>query len=378
MAVWGSILYQLHQSEIRMTEPTASTPDSRKKVLITGITGQDGSYLAEFLADQDVEIWGLVRRPVERDSWIDHLISSDAAGNPPRVNLVMGDLSDSESIRQALTQIRPDEIYHLAAQSQVANSFQNAALTADITAMGTLRFLEAIVESCPQTRFYQASSAEVFGDATESPQSETTPFHPRNPYGVSKVFATQLVRCYRDYYGLFAVNGISYNHESPRRGASFVTRKITQAAARISLNRQDCLTLGNLDARRDWGFAGDYVKLMWQSLQVAQAKDYVLATGKTHTVRDFCTHAFNYVGRPLTWHGSGLDEVGKDENGVVRVRVGPEFYRPLDPMVLVGDPAKAKQDLHWESEISFQQLVEMMSQADLERERRLAANGNPA
>ncbi|WP_437192880.1 GDP-mannose 4,6-dehydratase [Planctomicrobium sp. SH527] len=359
-----------------MTERMVSVTHSRKKVLITGITGQDGSYLAEFLAGQDVEIWGLARRPVERDSWIDHLISKNSEGNSPRVNLVIADLCDSESIRQALSLIRPDEIYHLAAQTQVANSFQNAALTADTTAMGTLRFLEAIVEHCPQTRFYHASSAEVFGDAQESPQRETTPFNPRNPYGVSKVFATQLVRCYRDYYGLFAVNGISYNHESPRRGASFVTRKITQAAARISLNRQDCLTLGNLDAQRDWGFAGDYVKLMWQSLQMEQPKDYVLATGVTHSVREFCTHAFNYVGRPLTWHGSELNEVGKDENGVIRVRVGPQFYRPADPLVLVGDPTRAKQDLQWKSEVSFQQLVEMMSLADLERERRLVTNGN--
>ncbi len=324
-----------------------------KRALITGLTGQDGSYLAEMLLDKDYEVYGLVRR-TSTDSLerVRHLLD--------RITVVSGDMSDQASLYAAIEDARPDEVYNLAAQSFVGDSWRQAVYTGDVDALGVTRLLEAIRRIKPDARFYQASSSEMYGKVHEVPQSEVTPFHPRSPYGVAKVYAYYVTLNYRESFGLHASNGILFNHESPRRGIEFVTRKITDGVARIKLGQAQELRLGNLDARRDWGFAGDYVKAMWLMLQQDAPDDYVIATGETHSVREFCEIAFGHV---------GLDY----EQYVV---VDERFVRPAEVDLLLGDAAKARKQLSWEPEVSFRGLVEMMVDADLRRLNACAAQGD--
>lgn len=343
--------------------------------LITGITGQDGSYLAEFLLSKNYEVHGIMRRSssfnTERiehlylDEWIRDMHSQR------RIELHWGDMTDSSSLIRILEKVRPDEIYNLAAQSHVKVSFDVPEYTADVDAVGTLRLLEAvrILGLEKKTRIYQASTSELYGKVLEVPQSETTPFNPRSPYAVAKLYAYWIVRNYRDSYGMFAANGILFNHESERRGETFVTRKITLAAARISAGLQEKLYLGNLNAKRDWGYAPDYVECMWLILQQPRPDDFVIATGEFHTVREFVTKAFAEVGVTLTWTGEGLDEKGTDtETGKTLVEVDPRFFRPAEVDELLGNPEKAKRTLGWNpSKTSFDQLVKRMVRADVER-----------
>ena len=318
-----------------------------KRALITGVTGQDGSYLAELLLDEGYEVYGLVRR--SSSAGLDRI-----AHVQTRLNLVQGDLLDQSSLQRALEKARPHEIYNLAAQSFVPRSFDEPVLTAEITGLGVTRLLEAIRHVCPKARFYQASTSEMFGDAPESPQKETTPFHPRSPYGVAKVYAHWITVNAREAYGLHASSGILFNHESPRRGVEFVTRKITRAAARIALDKERELHLGNLDARRDWGFAGDYVRAMWRMLQEEEPGDYVIATGVTHSVRDVCAAAFGAL--DLDWQE--------------HVVVDPSLFRPADVQALVGDPSKARARLGWRASTRFEDVIRAMAEADLASERR--------
>lgn len=338
-------------------------PATGRKALITGITGQDGSYLAEFLLAKGYEVWGLVRRSsTENTSRITHLLGPEIAS---RLHLCQGDLADTPSIYHALDQSRPDEVYNLAAQSHVHVSFECPEYTAEVTGLGTLRILDAIRQLGLTTRFYQASSSELFGKVVETPQKETTPFHPRSPYGCAKAFAFEITRNYRESYGLFAVNGILFNHESPRRGEMFVTRKITKAIAELKHGRTEPLALGNLDSKRDWGFAGDFVEAMWLMLQADQPEDFVIATGETHTVREFCELAFQRAGLPLQWTGTDVNEKGIGPQGQALVEISPQFFRPAEVDLLLGDATKARTALKWQPKISFQQLVEMMVDADL-------------
>ena len=321
-----------------------------KKALITGITGQDGSYLAELLLEKGYEVHGIVRwASTFNRGRIDHL-NADPATTEGRLFLHYGDLTDSASLVRVLERIEPDEIYNLAAQSHVRVSFDLPEYTGEVTALGTLRLLEAIRETGLPARFYQASSSEMFGKVAETPQRETTPFHPRSPYGVAKVYSYWATVNYRESYGLHASNGILFNHESPRRGESFVTRKITLSVARIEAGLQDKLYLGNLEARRDWGFAGEYVEAMWRMLQQEEPDDYVVATGETHTVQEFLEEAFGCVG--LDWREY--------------VEIDPRYYRPAEVDLLVGDPSKAAERLGWKPKILFGDLVRMMVDADRE------------
>ena len=337
-----------------------------KKALITGITGQDGSYLAEFLLGMGYEVHGLIRRSsVEYRERIAHL-----EGRSDFI-LHYGDLTDSLGLVGIIGKLRPDEIYNLAAQSHVQVSFEVPEFTADVDATGVLRVLEAVrvcglTDSC---RIYQASTSELYGKVEEVPQSETTPFHPYSPYAVAKQYGYWIVREYREAYGMYACSGILFNHESPRRGEIFVTRKITLAAARIAKGLQEKLYLGNLSSLRDWGFAGDYVKCMYLMLQQEKPDDYVIATGVQHSVREFCELAFRYAGIELEFRGEGLDEKGYDKaTGKVLVEVSPEFFRPTDVVNLLGDPSKAKAQLGWNpSETSFEELVKMMIESDMEK-----------
>ncbi|MDW8352157.1 MAG: GDP-mannose 4,6-dehydratase [Anaerolineae bacterium] len=315
----------------------------QKTALITGITGQDGSYLAEFLLEQGYRVVGMVRRTstVNFDR-IKHIQN--------RIIIVQGDLLDQSSMMEIIREYQPDEVYNLAAQSFVPTSFSQPVLTGEFTALGVTRLLEAIRHTKPDARFYQASSSEMFGKVVEVPQRETTPFHPRSPYGVAKVYGHWITVNYRESYGMFACSGILFNHESARRGLEFVTHKVTHAAARIKLGLQHELRLGNLDARRDWGYAGDYVRGMWMMLQHDQPDDYVLATGETHSVRELCEVAFGYLG--LNW-----------EDYVV---VDPKYYRPAEVDLLIGDASKARRVLGWEPQVKFEQLVRMMVDADLQ------------
>ncbi|QDT32550.1 GDP-mannose 4,6-dehydratase [Thalassoglobus polymorphus] len=344
---------------------TTSQP-RKKKALITGITGQDGAYLAEFLLQKNYEVWGMHRRVSSPTTQrIDHLLS-DQSGAGNQVRLEYGDLSDASSLSRIIDKVHPSEVYNLAAQSDVKASFDLPEYTGDVTGLGTLRLLEAIRNFAPNARFYQASSSELFGLAKETPQTETTPFHPRSPYGVAKSYAFQITQNYRESYGMFAVNGILFNHESPRRGEKFVTRKITRGLGRILAGTQESLSLGNLDAKRDWGFAGDYVDAMWRMLQTDDPEDYVIATGATHTVRDFCNVAFTYAGLPITWKGTGVEETGYGPEGQVLIRINPEYFRPSEVDLLLGDATKAKKELDWTPQVSFQELVEMMVDHDRE------------
>jgi GDPmannose 4,6-dehydratase len=320
-----------------------------KKALITGITGQDGSYLAEFLLAKGYEIHGLIRRASTFNTdRIDHLYK-DFHDPQARVYLHYGDLSISGQLTDLLQEVRPDEIYHLGAQSHVRVSFDMPEYTGDVTGLGTIRLLEAIRKTGINARFYQASSSEMFG-AAPPPQSETTPFQPQSPYAAAKVYAYYVIRNYRDAYKLFAANGILFNHESPRRGETFVTRKITRAAARIKLGLQEKLYLGNLDAKRDWGFAGDYVEAMWLILQQDNPDDYVIATGETHSVREFAEKVFAKLGLDYQKY----------------VLIDPRYFRPTEVDVLLGDATKARKALHWLPKVGFDQLIDMMVAADLE------------
>src|SRR5689334_8282436 len=321
-----------------------------KKALITGITGQDGSYLAELLLSKGYEVYGLIRRSSSFNTdRIDHLYR-DPHESGVRLRLIYGDLNDASSLNQVVRNIKPDEIYNLGAQSHVRVSFDVPEYTAEASGLGCVRLLEAIRESGLKCRFYQASSSELYGKVVETPQRETTPFYPRSPYACAKAYAFYITVNYRESYGIHASNGILFNHESPRRGETFVTRKITRAAARIKHGLQDKLFLGNLEAKRDWGFAGDYVEGMWRMLQRDQPDDYVLATGETHSVREFLEEAFALL--ELDWKKY--------------VEVDPRYFRPAEVDLLLGDASKARQQLGWSPSVSFQQLVRMMIEADLE------------
>ena len=332
-----------------------------RKALITGITGQDGSYLAEFLLGKGYEVHGIIRRSSSFNTGRIDALYQDPHAPDVRLRLVYGDLNDASSLNTILRTIQPDEIYNLGAQSHVRVSFEVPEYTAEVTGVGTIRLLEAIRESGQQPKFYQASSSEMFGKVQEIPQRETTPFYPRSPYGAAKLYAHWITVNYREAYNLFACSGILFNHESPRRGETFVTRKITKAAARIKLGLQQDLYLGNLDAKRDWGYAGDYVEAMWLMLQQEQPDDYVIATGETHTVREFLDVAFSHLG--LDWQQY--------------VKIDPKYYRPTEVDLLIGDAAKAKKQLQWEPKVRFQELARMMVEADLEAEReRLEGTNN--
>ena len=346
-----------------------------KKALITGITGQDGSYLAEFLLEKGYEVHGIVRRAsVSNTARIDHLLAENS------IRLHEGDLSDSSSIIRVVSVVKPDEIYNLAAQSHVHVSFDAPEYSGDVDALGVLRILEAVkiaglTDTC---RIYQASTSELYGKVEEVPQSETTPFHPYSPYAVAKQYGFWIVKEYREAYGMFAVNGILFNHESERRGENFVTRKITLAAGRIACGLQDKLYLGNLDSLRDWGYAKDYVECMWLMLQAEEPDDFVIATGVQHTVREFTSLAFHYVGIDLEWQGSGMDEKGIDKaTGKVLVEVSKDFYRPTDVINLWGDPTKAKTVLGWNPQkTSYEELCRLMAEHDLELAKREAVLKN--
>ena len=344
-----------------------------KVALITGITGQDGSYLAEFLIEKGYEVHGILRRSSSFNTGrIEHLYLDEWVRDMKKKRLIelhWGDMTDSSSLIRIISEIRPDEIYNLAAQSHVKVSFDVPEFTAEVDAVGVLRLLEAvrIVGLADRCRIYQASTSELYGMVQEVPQRETTPFYPRSPYGVAKLYGFWMMKNYRESYGMFCCNGILFNHESERRGENFVTRKITLAAARIARGHQDKLYLGNLDALRDWGYAKDYIECMWLMLQQEQPDDFVIATGQCHSVREFCTLAFEEAGIDLRWEGEGVDEKGIDvRTGKVLVEVDPKYFRPAEVDQLLGDPTKAKTVLGWNPQkTSFEELVRIMVQYDL-------------
>ncbi len=335
--------------------------------LITGITGQDGSYLAELLLEKGYTVHGVIRRSSSFNTGrIDH-IYNDPKFSGKLFFLHYGDVTDTSNINRLLEKIQPTEIYNLAAQSHVKVSFEVPEYTAEVDAVGTLRFLDAIRETGIKTKFYQASTSELYGKVQEIPQKETTPFYPRSPYGVAKMYGYWIIVNYREAYNIFACNGILFNHESPRRGETFVTRKITLAAARIKLGMQEKLTLGNLNAKRDWGYAPEYVEGMWRMLQQDTPEDFVLATGETHEVRTFVDTAFNELGMELKWEGENEKEVGIfKSNGKIAVAVDPKYYRPTEVDLLIGDASKAKQKLGWEAKTKFVDLARLMAKADCE------------
>lgn len=339
----------------------------KKVALITGITGQDGSYLTELLLEKGYEVHGIIRRhSTISTTRLDPLFENPEIGNKT-LFLHYGDLTDSSNLNRLIEKIRPDEIYNLAAQSHVAVSFEVPEYTAEATGVGTLRLLDAIREQGLKCKFYQASTSELFGGLPDTaPQSEKTPFYPKSPYGVAKLYSYWITVNYRESYDLFACNGVLFNHESPRRGETFVTRKITMAVASIMAGKQEKLSLGNMDAKRDWGFAGDYVEGMWRILQQDKPQDYVLATNETHTVREFVELAFAEVGVGIEWQGTGVDEKGIDKaTGKVLVDVNPRYFRPAEVELLWGDATKAEKELGWERKVSFKGLVSMMVDADM-------------
>ena len=344
-----------------------------KTALITGITGQDGAYLAELLLQKGYEVHGIKRRASSFNTdRIDHLYQDPHERNV-RLRLHYGDLTDATNLIRIVQQVQPDEIYNLAAQSHVAVSFETPEYTANSDAIGPLRLLEAIriLGLEKKTRFYQASTSEMFGKVQQSPQRESTPFYPRSPYGAAKVYAYWITVNYREAYGLYACNGILFNHESPIRGETFVTRKITRALARISLGLQECLYLGNLDSLRDWGHAKDFVRAQWLMLQQPHADDFVIATGVQHSVREFVSLAATQLGMSIEWRGTGLDEQGVNTvSGKTLVKVDPRYFRPTEVETLLGDPSKAREKLGWSAEVSFSQLVTDMVKADLEHAQR--------
>lgn len=337
-----------------------------KKALITGITGQDGSYLTELLMAKGYEVHGIIRRASTFNTHrIDHLYQDQLEGQPQMI-LHYGDMTDSSNLNRLIEKIEPSEIYNLAAQSHVQVSFEVPEYTAEADGIGVLRILDAIRETGVDARFYQASTSELYGKVMEVPQTETTPFYPRSPYAVAKQYGFWIVKNYRESYGLHASNGILFNHESPRRGETFVTRKITMAVARISRGLQKCLYMGNLNAYRDWGYAPDYVEMMWMMLQQDTPDDYVVATNEMHTVREFIEKSFAHVNVEIVWEGEGVNEVGKDKaTGAIVVRMDERYYRPCEVEQLLGDPAKAKRQLGWEPRVKFEELVQIMTDGDL-------------
>ncbi len=341
-----------------------------KKALITGVTGQDGSYLAELLLDKGYEVYGIMRRKSVVDYGnVEHM--------KDRIHFIYADMTDLVSLVNAMRISEADEVYNLAAQSFVATSWEQPLATAQIDALGVTNMLEAIRMVKPSCRFYQASTSEMFGLVQETPQRETTPFYPRSPYGVAKVYGHWITKNYRESYGLYACSGILFNHESERRGKEFVTRKITDSVARIKLGIQDHIELGNMDSKRDWGHSKDYVYAMWLMLQQDHADDYVIATNETRTVREFVEIAFSKVGIELEWSGKGVDEVGKNKaDGKILVKVNKEFFRPAEVEILLGDPAKAEKELGWKREICFNELVERMVNHDMELVKREIETSN--
>jgi GDPmannose 4,6-dehydratase len=340
-----------------------------KKALITGITGQDGSYLAELLLEKGYEVHGLIRRSSTFNTKrIDHLYQ-DPHVNGVKLFLHYGDLTDGSNIARLMEKIKPDEIYHLGAQSHVRVSFDIPEYTADVAGLGTLRILDAIKDMKKKPKFYQASSSEMFGKVLETPQKETTPFYPRSPYGCAKVFAYWITKNYRESYGIFACNGILFNHESPRRGETFVTRKITRGLARIISGKDKCLYLGNLDAKRDWGYAKDYVEGMWRMLQQKEPDDYLLATGETHSVREFVEECAKILKLDLVWKGKGLKEEGFSKKlKKTIIKIDPKYFRPAEVELLLGDPSKARKKLGWKPTTKFKDLARIMTEYDLEKE----------
>lgn len=339
---------------------------AKKVALVTGITGQDGSYLAEFLLEKGYDVHGIIRRT----SLFNRDRIEDARSNAKKAGMVYdlhyGDMGDSSSLNRIVAATRPDEIYNLAAQSHVQVSFDSPEFTADVDATGVLRLMEAVRSNKLQSRIYQASTSELYGKVMETPQTESTPFYPRSPYGVAKLYAYWIVKNYRESYNMHASNGILFNHESPRRGENFVTRKVTLSFAKIKAGLQDTMRMGNLDAKRDWGYAKDYVEMMWIMLQQPEPDDYVAATGETHTIREFIEKAAPYAGYEIVWDGEGVKEVGRDKKtGKVLVEVDPKFFRPAEVELLLGNPAKAKAKLGWTPKVKFEQLVEIMMKADL-------------
>lgn len=338
-----------------------------KRALITGITGQDGSYLAEFLIEKGYEVHGIIRRSSSFNTGRIEKLYQDRHTSSQKLVLHYGDLSDTNNLTRIIRDINPDEIYNLGAQSHVRVSFDMPEYTADIDALGTLRLLDAIRESDKKIKFYQAGSSEMFGKVLETPQTETTPFAPQSPYACAKVFAHHICVNYREAYGMFICNGIPFNHESPRRGGTFVTKKIVAAFANIRLGKQEKLFLGNLEAKRDWGYAKEYVEAMWYMLQQDTPDDYVIATGETHSVREFVEYVASRLGYELIWEGSGSDEVGKDKkSGRILVGIDPTYYRPTEVDLLLGDASKAKQVLQWEPKIMYKELADIMLAAEFE------------
>ncbi|RKY54221.1 MAG: GDP-mannose 4,6-dehydratase [Candidatus Neomarinimicrobiota bacterium] len=342
-----------------------------KKALITGITGQDGSYLAELLLEKGYEVHGIIRRSSSFNTKrIEHLYLDEYVkdmSQKPRIKLHYGDLTDSSNLNRILERVHPDEIYNLAAQSHVKVSFEVPEYTAEVDGIGVLRFLDAIKETGISTKFYQASTSELFGKVREIPQTEKTPFYPRSPYGVAKLYSYWIVKNYREAYDLYACNGILFNHESPRRGETFVTRKITMAIAKIKKGLQDRLYLGNINAKRDWGYAPEFVEAMWLMMQQDKPEDYVIATNETHTVREFIDLAFRHVGIDIEWKGKDENEKGYDKStNKCLVEIDPKYYRPTEVDLLIGDYSKAKARLGWEPKVTFNELVKLMVDSDLQ------------
>ncbi|CAL7939971.1 unnamed protein product [Xylocopa violacea] len=351
-----------------------ATDDARRVALITGITGQDGSYLAEFLLEKGYDVHGIIRRASSfNTARIQHLYADPKCHRQGKMKLHYGDMTDSSSLVKVISTVQPTEIYNLAAQSHVMVSFEVSEYTAEVDAVGTVRLLDAI-RTCgleKSVKFYHASTSELYGRVTQVPQNEKTPFYPRSPYACAKLYSFWIVVNYREAYNMFACNGILFNHESPRRGENFVTRKVTRSIAKIQLGLQDVLELGNLDAKRDWGHAKDYVKAMWLMLQQPIPDDYVIATGETHSVREFVEAAFQYVGRVIEWEGEGVNEIGQDaQTGQVLVRINPKYFRPTEVDVLLGDASKAKEKIGWKPTVTFEDLVKDMMDFDLELMRK--------
>jgi len=341
-----------------------------KKALISGVTGQDGSYLTELLLDKGYEVHGIIRRSSSFNTGrIDHIINDEKFKD--QFFFHHGDITDSSNINRLLEKVKPDEVYNLAAQSHVKVSFDIPDYTAQVDGLGTLRFLDAIKETQIDTKFYQASTSELYGKVQEIPQTEKTPFYPRSPYGVAKLFGYWILVNYREAYNLFACNGILFNHESPRRGETFVTRKITRAVARIKYGFQDKIELGNLDSKRDWGYAPEYVEGMWRILQQDKPEDFVLATGKAYAIREFVMYAFKEAGISISWQGKGENEVGIDSaSGKVRVSINSMYYRPTEVSLLIGDASKAHEKLDWKPKVQLKELVKIMVASDLDKVKR--------
>jgi len=359
----------VREAPAELPSPDAKKQKAKPKVaLITGITGQDGSYLAELLLGKGYEVHGVIRRSSSFNTGRIEQLYQDPHVDTRRLILHYGDLTDSTNCFEIVSKVRPDELYNLGAQSHVKVSFEMSEYTADADGLGVLRLLNAIRSAGldKHTRFYQASTSELYGLVQEVPQKETTPFYPRSPYAVAKQYAYWIVVNYREAYGMHASNGILFNHESPRRGPTFVTRKVTRAVARIKLGLQSCLYMGNIDAKRDWGHARDYVEMMWMMMQQDDADDYVVATGETNTVRSFIELAFACIDVTITWKGKGVDEVGYDaKTGTARVKIDPKYFRPTEVELLIGDPTKAKEKLGWVPKTTMQTLCREMVEADI-------------